>query len=115
MTIDLKTLDELERLSNEATGRRWHIGHVSEFDESASVDSEDGTTVAVSEFRKDQSFICASRNALPDLIQAIRKMREALEFYSKGGNCSMDRWEHPELGSFIGKRARTCLKELGLE
>lgn len=98
----LKSLDELERLSNEATEREWDAGTIQ-------------FLFAPNVSQADAQLAAASRNALPEIIQAIRKMREALEFYSKGGNCSMDRWEHPELGSFIGKRARTCLKELGLE
>jgi len=104
MNIDLKTLDELERMSNGATGKQWHIGHVSEFCERASIDNEDGTTVAISEFRRDQFFICTSRNALPGLIHSVRRMSGALKEIAE-----------IQYADFGAEYALDCLKELGLE
>ena len=72
----LKTLDELERSSNEA--RTEWCG------------------------REDLRPVVLSVHETKELIQAIRKMREALKFYA-------------DKGLLERNQALTCLKELGLE
>jgi len=135
MSIDLKTLDELERLSNEATPGPWEgngrgayvaMMHITDNRIKKYV-SAPQAEMCISD--SDIDFIVQSRNALPELISAIRKMREALAFYSNenhwhddmscgvpvkvtGGPSDPVEWD---CEYDMGDTARTCLKELGLE
>lgn len=64
--------------------------------------------------KENALFIAQSRNALPDLLDALSEAVSLLEFYSKGGHPAMDMVEHKELGFFTGKRANEFLKRWGL-
>ena len=134
MSIDLKTLDELERLSNEATPGKWVVerlhddyasdgasfffeltnpeshGLLIQTRENNYIDPDDGKHERM-RAKFDSELIAVARNALPDLLTAIHKMREALiRIQSTAGN--PDAVEGCRL---IISHSRTCLKELGLE
>ena len=65
MTIDL---DELERLAAAATPGRW--AHDREWVDALNV---------LLPTEADAAFVAAARNALPDLIAEVRRLREAQE------------------------------------
>lgn len=122
MILDLKTLDELERLSNEGTpgpfsyhasNTDWFVGH------EVKSDSLRRSVISVTYGNmSDLQFFILARNRFPDLIQAIRKMRHALGFYAENLRASRDFDDviiTPALIRDAGETARVCLKELGLE
>jgi hypothetical protein len=78
-----KLFQKLRDLEANATSGEWHIGHVSEINGSAEIESADLMYVATVGYglmhRQDQAFICEMRNALPKLLKVIDLYEEALE------------------------------------
>ena len=89
----MKLFQKLRELEAKATSGEWQIGHVSEINGCAEIESADLNYVATVGYgvmhRQDQSFICEMRNSLPKLLHAIDVMQEALASISKNSCCEL--------------------------
>lgn len=79
----IKALDMLDAVEKEATPAPWHIGHVSEFDDSAAIDSPELICVGRINTRSDQNFVCHSRNLARPMIDRIRMHENVRPSYNE--------------------------------
>lgn len=59
--------------AEKATEGPWHIGHVDEDSGSVEIDSVHGRLIALVEERQNQSFICNSREDVPELCRRLER------------------------------------------
>lgn len=79
-------LDKLKELCDRATPGPWHVGHLGHDNEYADIDAANGINVGTIGDIPDQSFVCAAREAMPELIERISKLEAALRWYADRNN-----------------------------
>lgn len=72
-------LEKLERLVEAATKGPWHIGHISELDDSAVIDNPELLCVGRINTQADQAFVCRARTAMPNLIAEVKRLQQILD------------------------------------
>jgi hypothetical protein len=115
-------LKQLKRLAESATPGSWEFERVSHHEGLFSyeiIERDRFISIHESDYKKymkakfDADYISAFNPATClKILEALEVYREALEFYSKGGNPSRDVWEDKELGFFTGKRSREALSRV---
>ena len=77
--IDDATLQRLEELEKRATKGPWFHNTENLYEVFSEVDPiSDGREVLVAQLEADAGYIAASRNALPLLLDSVRRLKEAL-------------------------------------
>lgn len=78
MTIQSQ-IQKTRELLAKATSGPWHVGHISELDDSAAIDNPELLCVGRINIRPDQNLVCHARNVLLLYVEVVEKCVETLE------------------------------------
>ena len=106
MTKPEQKLAELEALEKAATKGPWRLEAKDGNGNSFIVKDIPGGWLCIEDSMKNNQLIAAARNEMKWMIEAIRKMKEALEFYADG-------YHYQVKNTKTGERSENLVKDDG--